>query len=712
MNEKELRRKIRSDLEQQHQKKLQEQAENGRKESSGSEQRRKEAKQKFIRRVLRERHYSSYPQFIKCSNHLNEFEWLTEAEIARQHEFYPVNETLWQRIRNSMKGDPLRKIPKEDWIPAYIDEQSALIEANIKSRLETLERLSREVEQNSEKQRETEIISAEQEDFYRQHPDYHQYRNYLGETRWLTDEEFENQDEYFEEVPTTGGRIRQAAVWISIAIIVIFAAVWLNTNFGSQSDNGYVIIESNEQRGQLYVNEQPLVGFSPGVALNFNKGEYKISLLRSGMVSSPRFHLVNITPGDTARIKFDLHPQKTGNKAMVRINSPQPDAKIFINNEFFGMVKNNRQVILDPGEHEIMIKKDNFQTEPAMSRIALKKGDTLDLTFRMFPRSGSAGRNASAATGLLEVSSNIRGARILIDGTDSGFRTDYILSKVSFGRHIVSVQKDGYRTYPREREILINSRNKSKKVDFKLSKATVPAFISTQPVNGRIYIDGKDMGIGQWRGSLSIGEHRVHFGPVYFYKTPQPKTIFVSENESTEEIFYYIPDFKLSFSPNGIIPADNVGGIQLGYLVDNKSFFIDPGNGPETIVVPELGQRVWKLGSAFSYRNPPEGDAVTVTFTIPAGISHAGIRTLKLWGYRSGEIYPQAPKEVSKIRIEVNGQSVSNNYLPKYEIREAGGAVFESFPVRNLLKAGKNSIMIGTDSENTEYFLLWKVAIE
>ncbi len=711
-NEKELRKKIRSDLEQQHRSRVnnnQQEEEAAEPAVSGLSD---ETIKRYIRRSLREKLYSSHPQFIKCANHLNEYEWLTEEEIKNQYEFYPVDETWWQRFKNYFSSDPLKKVPHLEWMEDYRREIEKEIRENIDKRIQELRRKQEELRQRARESRVAEIISEEEEEFYRNHPDYRQYKNWAGETRWMTEEEYLAQDEFTIEVKTTRQKIMIGAAWSLAALIVIGALYWLNATFGAQAQKGYLIIESNEQRGQLYINENQVVGFNPGSVISLDPGKYKINFHMADRVSEPKFQIVSITRGDTVHSWFELKPLDTSRKAVVRIASNFDDAKIFVDGEFLGIVRNFDRLLLEPGKHKIMLQKENYETNPPIQNILLKEGDTLQLQFRHLPKSDGKQRATQVTHALLEVSSNIRGAKIFLDGRDTGFETDHILNRVPAGKHIVSVQKTGYRVYPREKEVDIRGRNQIEKINFKLSRINVPVRITTRPVNGTIYIDGREIGNGDWSGNLTLGEHKVQFGNVNFYTPPEAQTINISEEGATEFVFLYKNAFSIKFSTNGIAPASIIGAIQLGYLIEDRRFYIDPSNGPEIVIDSNFRQRVWKLGSAFAYRNPPEGDAILLSFMIPQQVPINANIKLKIWGYRSDEPYPLALKKISRVRIRVNDSVVRDNHTPRYSLSEAGPTVYEQFTIGDLLKYGKNSVEIGVTSENTLFYIIEKVAVE
>jgi hypothetical protein len=318
----------------------------------------------------------------------------------------------------------------------------------------------------------------------------------------------------------------------------------------------------------------------------------------------------------------------------------------------------------------------------------------------------------SNGQGLLEITSNISGSQIYIDGKYSGFETDYIFYKIPFGKHTISVKKDGYSVQPEEKVVQLSHQNSNQSIHFTLKKTELDITLRTDPVVGKIFLDGREIASGSWKGGLSPGKYQLHFGPVDFYRAPPPETIQVGEQLPKIFTFTYEPIFTLVFSPSGISPRDDYGGIQIGYMDGNYVFHSDPINAPEIVKSDKFNKKTWILGYAFAYRNPPENDAILFTFNIPSTIDLKNNMWLKMWGYRTEEKYPLEFTSVSEIRISVNNRVIQDEYTPSYTISQAGDSKFEKFRINNLVRHGKNRLIISTTPVNTTYFALWKIAIE
>ena len=109
-DENEFRKKIRSDLQKKHQEN-QNHKETEISETPTGEQKLSAILKKRIKEIEEDRLFSQHPQFIKCENHLHETTWITALEKAEQHEYYELEESRWQKLKNKYFSSRV-KIPQ------------------------------------------------------------------------------------------------------------------------------------------------------------------------------------------------------------------------------------------------------------------------------------------------------------------------------------------------------------------------------------------------------------------------------------------------------------------------------------------------------------------------------------------------------------------------------------------------------------------------
>lgn len=709
-DENELRKKIRSDLQKKHQEKQ------GKKKSKSkqkeiNEEKLSESLKIKIRKIEEGRLFSQHSQFIKCENHLRETIWLTALERAEQHEYFPVEETRWEKFKRKFSSSE-HDIPQTTEIEEYRKKIISEIEQDIDNRLEKYQELIEHHERKKQKNRIDEIIEQEEEAFFKSHPDYNLYRNYIGDTKWLTDEEFEKEEEYTERLRTPKEKVIFYSGWILFTLALLSFFYFINSQFNSHAENGYLVIKVNESKGQLYIDEKLHLGFSNNLSIPLAVGSHTITYRKNGFLTQPKIRIVEIALNDTSQIQFNLIAKAANRQGFVKIKARYGDAKLFVDDEFYGTVANNQNFLLDAGNHDIELKKDNFYIGPSPKNINLSAGDTIEIKFAFEEKNNGRKATSSIKTGLLEVSSNVKGARILLNRKDTGYNTDYVFNNLPFTSYIITVEKDGYKSFPAEKEIKLSATNKYYKIAFNLTRTTMPVTLITRPIKGKIYVDDREVGVGKWSGSLPVGVHKIRFGDINYFQRPKETEFIVSENSKTEFTFRYASNFSIVFKPSGIKPLNVNAGIQLGYVNENGQFISDPRNGPEIKNSEIINDKIWWLSNAFNFRVPPANEAVAFSFYLPEQSEFGSDFSMKLWGYDGELSYPLEISGGCYFRIQVNNSDIHAKYEPEFKLSEASENRFIRFPLGNVLRAGKNVIVISTAKINKAFFALWKVEIQ
>jgi hypothetical protein len=75
--------------------------------------------------------------------------------------------------------------------------------------------------------------------------------------------------------------------------------------------------------------------------------------------------------------------------------------------------------------------------------------------------------------------------------------------------------------------------NSSRTVTAAFPNRTGTLSVSTTPVSGGIRVDGSQVGSGSWSGPVAVGSHTVSFGDVAGYTAPGPRTVTVTEGQTT-----------------------------------------------------------------------------------------------------------------------------------------------------------------------------------
>ena len=715
-NEDELRRKIREELERKHKERTR-----SRSEKEPLDQARPLAQpqaesyfiENYIRRLLQEEVYGAHPEFVKCENHLQQVKWLTPLEMENEFEFFPVEPGFWQRLRDKWFGkNATADIPDTPEINTMMQHLREEFEEDAQKRIALYKEHLLKAKEAVHDELERKIFEEEQDRFYSKLKGYHKYKNHIGETAWMTREEFENQDEFIDPVYSPREKAIRSLLYIGGLSIVTALLYWGFQTFKKDVPKGYLRVDTGGVKASLYIDNELAIGFSPGEPYVVEEGEHRVRLIASGYEAQPDSHLVIISPMDTLNIAFILKPV-SGNRGFVHINARQKEAEIYVDGTFSGVLGDTPWLQLRPGDHTITLKLDNYQPSPAFHTFSLKEGDTIDVRFAMRPGRGTSGAKISASSfGLIDVSSNVPGARIFLNGRPTGFQTDYVLQKIPFGRHVVRVELENYKTYPKEQVVVINQDNRRGAVEFTLSATLRPVVIDVQPPGAPLFLDGKELSKGRFAGKLPLGRHTVSFGDMPGYYTPPPQTITVTDELENEFKFSYGVRLNVHVSPTGTRDDFNSLRVIPGYITKGIEFNRSTSNGPDVIDMPGGLGKAWHMGFAFQYRNPPGSDALAIYFYVPSPMTITRDIKLKLWLYSTKESYPLVIGGKARYRVILNNSIVRDHFTVKNTLDKAGELRYETVTLSKYIKPGQNKLIISTADDNTVFWNLWKAALQ
>jgi len=714
-DEQELRNKIQSKLEEEYRKQKVRQKTQKKTEQPTQQTNGEFVDEAWLRHELTNEIASRYPEFVRCENHLNEVRWLTPLELERDYEFYPVEESRWQRFKKRLTGKEKLVDNGNSAVRQRIEKLRPEIEAEIHKRREEFLAEKEKARQELTGDMERKIYEEEMDRFYRNKPGYRKYKNHLGETKWMTKEEYLAQDEYFDEVPTPR-QIFIRRVSVTVFVLLMVAFFWWAYSYYSASggNRAYIKVNMNENRALIYVDKNLAIGFHPGEPYPLEAGEHEISVRLAGFESTPKSQRVFVDKGDTVTVEFNLQEVHYQNTGVVEILSAAKDAAVMVNGEFQGTLANQRYFVLPAGAYTITLEKRGYVSNPPQRVVRLQPGDTLKAAFRLRPRKKKIKNAAQASlnTGLVEVRSNVKNADIILDGQPTGFKSDYVLQRIPFGKHLIRLAKKGYRVYPEEIMVKISAKQKRAVAVFTLTSLFRQVTLQTVPVEGTIFVDGKQVGVGRVKLSLPLGTHKLDFSTVPQYKKPQVTSLNITKEGRDQFIFNYRLNYKIVFSVDKILPNKEQGSVASGYLLNDDRFRQSIKVGPEIKQNAAINGKVWSLGFAFQYRNPPGQDALILNFNIPDNVDLTEPLHLKIYGYQSHDDYPLVIKGKAYYRIDINNMKLRKEVLPKYTEDQIGEDHYDAFLINEFLHPGFNRIMIATTKRTTARLTLWKVVIQ
>lgn len=614
-------------------------------------------------------------------NHLGEIKWMTEEEAQDQHEFFLYSENPWFRLKKKLH---LRRYP--DW--------NKLADSEKQLRLQ-----------------------------FRAYLEKKHFGGIQPETAQLLppNGEEELSPEKIESIPVTLD-VYQSASWnkglISglLVLIIIMAAAIYFFPFNAKRQSGDVVIETNVKGASVYINDAKR-GYADFLRTlrNIPAGPTRISLKKSGYTITPPFYEVEIIPDSTLTLFFRLEAANLQDQGYLKVMADYGDSRLFINDDFYGILSESPLVSLPRGDYVVSVKKTGYESSPENQYVSVAAGDT---SITVFQQKAASGRrysgNVSSATvsrGALEIRSNIIGARIFLNERDTGKETDYVFTEIPLGSYKIKVVREGYQPIPPEHVLTLTGDHPAAEISFELVKQFEKISIRTNPPEGDIYIDGKFAGKGTFEGPLKIGSHKVSFGSIAEYNTPRERTIAIQPNAPLNLQVDYFPQLRLmaEISDNGNLAAKNCE-VKNGFTLSNRGFSASEEAGPEIFYSNDLKNYFWKFGFAFPYRNPKGNDALQISFRLPQDLKYEQNFTLKMQAAASRDRYPLAMSTKIDIKIKLNGHILSYQYAPEF-YDEAGGMEKLEWDVSRYVKPGLNALEISTTEDNNVYYLVKSINI-
>ncbi|GAB4331203.1 MAG: hypothetical protein Kow0037_07590 [Calditrichia bacterium] len=625
-----------------------------------------------------ERFFSALPEYYIYMNHLGEVRWMKEEDALDQHEFFLYDEGRLQRWR------------RQNRLKKKID-------------LNRLSRAEKEFRLRIRMMLEEKYLGAVHPETRQELPAEWQFE--------ITDEELDHIPLYLD--------LDSRVFWRNISIILgVLAIIALLSYFvlekATQIPTGKLLVHSNVKSARIYLDESTFLGYSDVVLKNVPAGPHRITAIKEGYVAVPSFHEVNLTPDTLTEINFQFRVAQSEVAGLLQVFGEQPGSKLFVDDRYIGKIHPDTLITLEEGQHKISLLKDGYLTQPPEKIVMITAGDTSLVYFQqtILPSAANkAGEGLGKGIATLEVFSNIKGARIYINGKFTGEETDYVFTKHPLGNFRVEVKKEGYDSEPAEMNISLTQSRPVGTARFTLTKKYETLEIETKPGSASIYIDGQFKGSGSFRGAVLTGEHTLSFGEVKGYKTPEEKKISLKPGKPLKINVEYFPVV------NVVAGIDNGGNemnegclLQTGYTFPNRSFYPSNEGGPEIAFNDILKQYVWKMGFAFPYRNPRGNDAVKLEFNLPFTIDPREKFTAKISGIATQEKYPLTLKPNLHILVKVNNQLISKYYRPNF-VEDVKDLEEISWDITPFIKPGTNTFEISTADDNNLFFLLKRIEI-
>lgn len=173
-------------------------------------------------------------------------------------------------------------------------------------------------------------------------------------------------------------------------------------------------------------------------------------------------------------------------------------AQLYVDGELQGQIP--MIVTVDPGRHQVEIRKDGFET--LTQWITAKENDKITL-------SPALKEIAKAKYGTVVVEADVPDAEVYIDGNKHPDKTPAVISNVIEGIHVIEVRKDP--AAPWKQTVSVKASEQTKvRAELKAGSGDATISVLSNVSNAKVFIDGREVGVVPFDiKNVKPGEHVI-----------------------------------------------------------------------------------------------------------------------------------------------------------------------------------------------------------
>jgi hypothetical protein len=208
--------------------------------------------------------------------------------------------------------------------------------------------------------------------------------------------------------------------------VTIEAGKQVKVNPSGVGATGGLRVLANEQDVEIFLDGKP-VGRAPAELPAVPAGQHVIEGRKPGFKSTEE--AIKLTPGEQMLVRLKLEPSLETPKGMLRVQSPVPNAEVFLDGASLGNAPIDRKD-LEPGKHFVTVTKPGFRE--FKREVVLVENKPVVVVAEL--------ESVSAVKFLSEP----QGATVFIDGEPLPGVTPTSRSNVPAGEHQIMFRKKGY----------------------------------------------------------------------------------------------------------------------------------------------------------------------------------------------------------------------------------------------------------------------------
>ncbi|RMF58269.1 MAG: PEGA domain-containing protein [Calditrichaeota bacterium] len=528
------------------------------------------------------------------------------------------------------------------------------------------------------------IKSEEYYRFFSQYPEYQLYLNHLGELHWMTEEEAENQHEFFIYTPGPLARLKQKLHFRSLPSWNKLSPPEreLRLQFRQYLEKKY-LGQVQPQTERLLPDhwEHPLTEEDiEGIPITLDIIES--SGWRKPVILAGVFLLLILAVG----LYFSLGFNQKELTGKIKIYSNVKSASIFLDDTKIGYSDSVKIISNIPiGNYRLSLEKPGFDCTPPFHEIEVFPDSVVEVNFFLSPV-------ASTDMGYVQITTDFPDSRIFIDNNYLGRVEEQPLYPLSTGTHRVTVKKSGYITSPAEEIVTIYPGDTTLvifhqvrattqgpgKGDGKIRVQNGTLEVTANTSGARIYLNEMDTGkeADYVFTNLAPGTYHVKLVKEGYRSVPEEQVITITQqNPSAEVGFELIKEYE----DVRIITQPVDGQI----FIDGKLV----GKG-KYVGKLKVGEHTVSFGDLPDY-NTPNSQRISVQPNMPVNITVQYFPNIQILAEvtRDGNIRTQACEVSFGYTFSDRGFSPSNEAGPDIVFHEKLNDYYWkfgfAFPFRN-----------------------------